>query len=333
MSAAEQTGPDDLAREAAAWFARMRGPDAETQQGAFDVWLARSPDHRAAYNRASEVFALGKLLAEDPIAPPIRPRRRWRAPFAAALTCALAAGIWWGRDTPTGQQPSIVTAGAPDRPFLVTEPGEERLAQLSDGSTARLASDSRLAIAFGRTQRTLVLEQGSARFEVRHETRPFVVMAGGGSVTARGTMFDVALTRPGRVEVRLIRGVIDVQLPHPRSDRPAPVRRLVAGESIAYLVPPRPSPTPAIGFAQAPAAAGEADAEARSFTSVPVAALIAEANRSSARPIRLADGALGTERVSGRLRIDDTEKLARHLSGLFGWSVDARDPKELVLRP
>jgi len=107
----------------------------------------------------------------------------------------------------------------------------------------------------------------------------------------------------------------------------------VAGESIAFIVPPRPAPTP---FSpqlaqQSPAPVGDADA--RSFASVPVATLVAEANRSAARPIRLADSDLGNERVSGRLRVDDTEKLARRLSGLFGWSVDMRDPKVIVLRP
>ena len=218
--------------------------------------------------------------------------------------------------------------------MLATEPGEERLARLEDGSTARLASDSRLAIAFGKAQRLLILEKGSARFDVHHETRPFIVMAGGGSVTARGTMFDVDLTKTGQVEVRLIRGVIAVQLPHPRPDRSAPVRRLVAGESIAFIVPPSLSPlTPQIAASQAAAGPIDDDLDARSFTSVPVATLVAEANRSATRPIRLADGAFCDERVSGRLRVDDTEKLARRLSGLFGWSVDTSDPKVIVLKP
>jgi transmembrane sensor len=250
------------------------------------------------------------------------------------MTCLLAAAIWFGvRDQPSPQQAASVSP-APARQLLATEPGEERLAQLEDGSTARLASDSRLAIAFGRTRRLLVLEKGSARFDVRHEARPFIVMAGGGSVTARGTMFDVDLTRTGQVEVRLIRGMIDVQLPHPRPNQTAPVRRLVAGESIAFVVPRSLSPlTPQIPATQAVAGPSDDDMDARSFASVPVATLVAEANRSATRPIRLADGALGDERVSGRLRVDDTEKLARRLSGLFGWSVDTSDPKVIVLKP
>jgi len=323
----------ELAREAATWFARMRGPDGETRRDEFDAWLARGPEHLAAYNRASEVFALGKLLVEGPAAVS-KPRHVWRVPLAAAMTCLLAGGVWFGTQYKVAPPQVAAEIGAPVRPVLITEPGEERLARLEDGSTARLASDSRLAIAFGKGQRVLVLEKGAARFDVHHETRPFIVMAGGGSVTARGTMFDVSLTKPGQVQVRLIRGVIDVQLPHPGPHQAAPIRRLVAGESIAFIVPPRPAPaslSPQLAQ-ESPAPIG-GDADARSFASVPVATLVAEANRSATRPIRLADSDLGDERVSGRLRVDDTEKLARRLSGLFGWSVDLRDPKVIVLRP
>jgi len=334
MSRSDDLAPDELAREAATWFACMRGPDAAARQGEFEAWLARAPEHLAAYNRASEVFALGKLLADEPVAVPKPRHRRRYAPLAAVMTCLLAAGVWLGiRDRPVPQEPAS-TPPASVRRLVATEPGEVRLSRLADGSSARLASDSRLAIAFGRTQRLLVLEKGSARFDVHHEARPFVVVAGGGSVTARGTMFDVDLTKTGQVEVRLIRGVIDVQLPHKRMDQTAPVRRLVAGESIAFVVSRTASPAaPQATAALAPTSPVEPDADAQSFASVPVAALIAEANRTATRPIRLGDATLGDERVSGRLRVDDTEKLARRLSGLFGWSVDTRDPKVIVLRP
>src|SRR5438270_410705 len=95
MSMPEEPAPDDLARDAATWFARMRGPDADARQGEFEAWLAGAPEHRAAYNRASEVFALGKLLADEPVAAAM-PRRRWRrVPLAAAMACLLAAGTWF----------------------------------------------------------------------------------------------------------------------------------------------------------------------------------------------------------------------------------------------
>jgi transmembrane sensor len=72
-------------------------------------------------------------------------------------------------------------------------------------------------------------------------------------------------------------------------------------------------------------------AAARDFDAVPIAALVAEANRSALRPIRLADASLGAQRVSGRFRVDDPELLARRLGALFGRAVDVGDPREIVL--
>ena len=63
-----ETGPpaeDQLLQEAAAWFARMRGPDAEASRDEFEAWLARGALHRRAYNRAAEIFAMGKVLGDN----------------------------------------------------------------------------------------------------------------------------------------------------------------------------------------------------------------------------------------------------------------------------
>ena len=57
-------GGDALDAQAAHWFARMRAPDAEASREAFETWLAERPEHRSAYSRAAEIFAMGKLLAE-----------------------------------------------------------------------------------------------------------------------------------------------------------------------------------------------------------------------------------------------------------------------------
>jgi transmembrane sensor len=332
------TGPDDiaaeaLAREAANWFAKMRGPDATARQGDFEAWLARGPEHRAAYNRAGEVFALGKFLSEEPTAVPTRRAKPWRAPLATAMASLFAAGIWFGVQhhdaAPTGLQAPPGTLVR----MLATEAGEERLVRLEDGSTVRLTGASRVSVRYGPAKRVLTLLLGSARFDVQHDGRPFIVLAGGGSVTARGTLFDVTLKRADHVEVRLLRGAIDVQLPGADRGGIAPVRRLEAGESIAYLVPVPPS-----GATRDPglAAAGLArmgGAEIRDLDSVPVRLLLAEVNRDAARPIRLADARIGDERISGRLRVDDTARLAHQLSVVFGWSIDTHDPREIVLKP
>lgn len=314
--------PERLEREAAAWFARMRGPDAAAAQAAFEAWLGQSAAHRSAYSRAAEIFAMGKLLAEAEVPAPQRQRRTLAVPLTVCIACALAGGSWLALREPAGVPPKTLAIAADERRTLFTITGETRTIRLADGSAVRLGGGTRLETAFDAGQRTVRLSQGTARFEVAHESRPFVVLAGGGSVTARGTVFDVAVAEGKRIEVRLLEGAVDVALPTSASKAAKPeVRRLAAGERLSFV--PARAVTPTAGVAIA----------ARDFEAVPVAVLIAEANRSAARPIRLADAALGDQRVSGRFRVDDTELLARRLAALFGRTADRSDPREIVLRP
>ncbi len=336
--------PDELAREGAAWFARMRGPDAAASEAEFEDWLAQDGAHRGAYNRAAEIFAMGKLLA-DPgpapaSAPAMRPQSRRTlsvAMVAAGTACILAAGAWLRMhdEAAPGAANDRADAGAVTlaRQSLTTRAGRSRTMTLPDHSTVRLAENSTLEVAFDHNSRRLRLLRGAARFAVAHEHRPFVVLAGGGSVTARGTLFDVALTPLGHVDVHLLRGTIDVA-PPPQAGAAttAPiVQRLTAGERVSFAArAPTPLASPAMSDF---AAAIPSVPQARDFAGIPVAELVAEANRGAARPIRLANPEITGQRVSGRFRIDDTELLARRLAVLFGGTVDLKDPRAIVLKP
>jgi len=337
MTSADGRPEDDgeaLAREAAHWFARMRSPDAEDSGVEFEAWLAQDPEHLVAYNRAAEVFAMGKLLSEPyQSVPSPAPARRRRVPawaLATAAACVVGIGGWTALrgpgPAPTSQQ---AIAGTTDHRRISTIAGETRVVRLADGSTVHLGDGTILDVDIGGPQRDLRLLQGQARFEVAHEQRPFIVHAGGGSVTARGTIFEVALTRTGKVDVRLLQGAVDVALPRQAPTTPSAIRKLAAGEGVSFAaqpVSPKPTTTPA-GAAPSPSAA------ARDFEATPVAELVALANRGAMRPIRLADAPLAGQRVSGRFRVDDTELLARRLGALFGRDVDASHPGEIVLTP
>ena len=313
--------PERLAREAAEWCARMRGPGAPASQAEFEAWLGRSAAHRSAYNRSAEIFAMGKLLADREAPPSPRQRRPLALALTACVACALAGGGWLAlRPVADGPRRAAATAAAEQR-TLSTVAGEVRMVRLADGSGVQLGAGTLLETAFDAGRRTIRLWRGQARFEVAHEGRPFVVLAGGGSVTARGTVFDVAVADGRRIEVRLLEGAVDVALPATASKAGRPeVRRLAAGESLSFV------PAPAASRAASPAIA------ARDFEAVPVAVLVAEANRGAARPIRLADTTLADQRVSGRFRVDDTELLAQRLAALFGRTADLSDSREIVLR-
>lgn len=341
---------DQLLEEGSLWFARMRGPDAETHRSEFEAWLARGAAHRGAYNRAGEIFALGKFLAESPTATASQDRGAriggppwWKGLAMALVFLSVGTGAWIKRDAlfqAFENAPEIAAEQAPTLPpgiKLATAVGERRTFTLADGSKVTLDADSQLLAALGTERREFRLEHGRARFDVAHENRPFVVFAGGGSVTARGTIFDVILSRSDGVTVRLLRGAVDVVRPNGSGDAKAAVARLSPGEELSFRaagVPDIgasmktpgalvPAPTPAL----VPTAA-----TAREYSMAPLSAVIAEANEGSSTPIRVADPAVGALKVSGRFRIDDPERVADRLATLFDLEIDRTSSDEIVLR-
>jgi transmembrane sensor len=161
-------------------------------------------------------------------------------------------------------------------------------------------------------RRDLTLERGRARFAVAHETRPFFVAAGGGSVKAVGTVFDVGLTGTGRVDVRLLKGAIEVDVSSRDSGGPQ-VRRLVAGQALTFGGSAQP-------HLSALARSGDANwpAGLRDFDGVRVADVIADANRYASVPLRAATPDIANARISGTFRVDESTALAANIAEVLG---------------
>ncbi|QJR02785.1 hypothetical protein HH800_11680 [Sphingobium yanoikuyae] len=339
---------DQLTREGSLWFARMRGPDADSYRPQFEHWLSLGASHRDAYERAGEIFALGRFLAsqreeieaEANDNEPGRHYWKWTA-IAASLLLALGAGGWFANSElrgSAGRTPQVAQLDvhtATERGLYDTVVGGRRNIRLADGSVVELDEGSELATDFSKSRRELRLERGRARFEVAHEGRPFIVLAGGGSVTARGTVFDVILGRDKRVTVRLLRGAVDVERPQGAKGggTVAAVARLEPGEVLSFA---------AITSVVLPGITSKAVVEPvvlkpdqpliREYERTPLSAVVAEANRDSATSIRLADPGLGALRVSGRFRVDNADQVADRLAVLFDLDVERTRSDEITLR-
>src|SRR3546814_15701928 len=80
----------------------MRGPDAQSYRPQFEHWLSLGASHRDAYERAGEIFALGRFLAsqreeieaETNDNEPVGHGWKWVA-LAASLLLAIGAGGWF----------------------------------------------------------------------------------------------------------------------------------------------------------------------------------------------------------------------------------------------
>ena len=342
MSGAGRDDKDQLWSEATLWFARMRSPDAEAFRPEFEEWLARGALHRRYYNRASEHWMHSTAAySEEPsrahsttnVPAPPRQAGRGRGAIAAAIAGSVliaSSTILFvahrGEESRAG--PSAAEAHPPSTTQYTTAEGEQRGVQLADGSVVILDSETVLRVKLGAAIRRLELDRGKARFDVAHEARPFVVFAGGGSITAHGTVFDVRVTPDHRVSVRLVRGSVDVRFPAAARPHVEPLpRRLHPGETVSFdaaakQAADQPNASPARAQAEA----------ARDYRDVRLADLVSEANRHAAVPIRFADPAIGAQTVSGRFRTDDTALLAERLAALFNLVVDHSSGAEILLR-
>lgn len=322
--AAEPDPNLDVRSEAAMWLSRMQRPDRERFRSQFEEWLNAEPGHLSAYNKATARFHDARLLSASV---------RWKAAerrsimgsrmaYHAAwsiLLVLLAGGLLWlilpAVGLGSGEKPSSTFAGAvPQVARFEARQGRIASERLSDGSVATIDTGAKLRVAFAGDSRDLWLERGRARFAVVHDGRPFVVHAGGGNVTATGTLFDVTVDADGAVRVTLLEGGVDVR---PKDSSPSYVRSLRPGETLRFTSIDSSGEVRADGRQESAWPQGIAE-----FDAAPLSEVIEQANRYADRPIRLGDERLAFTKVSGRFRIDKADRLAGNLAHMLDLNVE-----------
>jgi transmembrane sensor len=277
----------ELAEAARRWVIRVQDPAFADWDG-FTEWLERDPAHLDAYEAALADGAWGaELLASAPVE--AQPRRNWWLPAGTAAAAAIAVVGGWAvldRDAPAQQ--------------IATAPGEHRTIDLADGSKLALNGGTRVTIDPD-TPRHVVLEQGEARFEVRHDASdPFVVLSGGARLVDAGTIFNVA--RDGdALEVGVAEGAVIYE---PGADEV----RLAPGDTLRRS---GKGAKPVLGRAKAQAIGSWASGELQ-YDEPSLDEVARDLTRSLGKPVRTTRG---TERISftGTLMLQGTpeEVLAR----------------------
>ncbi|HEY1107672.1 MAG TPA: FecR domain-containing protein, partial [Opitutaceae bacterium] len=296
-----------IGREAAEWRVKQDRGLTPSEQDAFLQWLAASPEHRAWFARQDESWRDLDLLAswrpehsEEPnpdlLARPARLRRgRWLgAVLALAASIAVAAGIfWWTR---------------PEAGTFVAPVGGYERRTLADGSVVELNRGASLEVRFTPTERRVRLVEGEAQFKVtKNPQRPFIVTAGGVSVRAVGTAFNVRLGG-GDVEVLVTEGAVRVNPPAPAKEASgkapsAPAAAAPASEGQPLVTAGQRTVVSLAPQAVAPAVVPvTADDLARllawqpqllDFSSAPLSRVVTEFNRRNHLQIVVADEELG----------------------------------------
>lgn len=305
----------DAREQAEAWYARLMAPDcSHREREAFERWRLQ-PGHAEAYavterllagvdtlaDRDPRLEALMQRARRRPPAPTRRPRHWGAWAVAASMVVAVALGLRFGPALFTGPEPVQYAAA-----------GEGRTLTLEDGSSVQLDVASRFTVSLGRKQRSLELQEGRALFEVAHDAaRPFVVRVGGGSVTALGTRFQVR-HEGGRITITLIEGSVAVarqagQASGTQRIRLQPGEQLSwSGDSADWTL--RPADTEAaLGWTRGRLI----------FRGTPLAEVVAEVNRYSARKLVLTDSSLAALPVHGNFVAGDAGRVIAALGAVL----------------
>ena len=294
-------------REASDWVARLGGQAGAEDHAAFRRWRDADPRHAAAEDRLAAIWnqagRLSRSKAAGGVPADTRPARPRALGFALAASLAavvlittLLLGSSWLPGSTSQQDPMLFAAAV----------GEIREIELPDGSRLTLDSASRVEAAFTDGERKLTLREGRARFQVAHETRPFLVRAGASEVVATGTLFDVSLIG-GRTTVLLLEGSVEVraEVDRGKRERLAPGQKLILAASA-----PAERQRAARGDAAWPTRMLEFD-----DTRLDEAAALA--NRYSKVQLKLGDERIRGLRVNGAFRAGDANGFAQSLAMAF----------------
>ena len=331
-----------IEREAAAWVVREERGLTAAEQDALSHWLAADPSHgeilrerRWAWREFDRIAGLPATLTPAPDPDLLAPRAarskgsspRWRV-FAWVSAAAAAATIllWVAeapRKVPSGQL-------APSRlSTALAAPCEQRT--LEDGSLVQLNRGAQLSIDFTAGVRRVRLMRGEAHFAVaKNPERPFVVEAGGVTVRAVGTAFNVQLTSAA-VEVVVAEGRVAVGREAEAHSTPM---ASVLDARQRVVVPLRET-----GLGPPAVTLSEAELTARlvwqprmlDFTDAPLASVVEELNRRN--PVQLVpeSAALRELRVNASIRSDNVEGFVRLLESSFDLRAEWRSETEIVL--
>jgi len=331
---------------AARWHARLMAPDCTLREREqFEAWLGQSPENLLAFEEAKALWAgLDGLEDDEVLAPHVVAALELEAdPFIAQWTRA-AEGVARARPTPhrrrwlamaTGVAAAVILAvvvlwpstrvQTPPVPYAATDRIES--VRLADGSVIALDLDTAVAARIDGERRSVELQRGRAVFDVaRDASRPFVVDAGVGTVTALGTRFQVQRSG-GHVSVTLLEGVVGIST---AADSTAGGRmlRLVPGQTARY------APETASWSVQA------ADASALTswsegfhvFGATPLGQAIADINRYSDVMLVLASPDMESLSVSGSFKLGDGKAVAEALPYALPVKTEARDGKIVISR-
>ena len=319
-----RTENPDVLEQAVDWFVRLRAGSVSTaDRHAHAEWLAADTEHARVYASVEQDWQeldgledrARSRLAQLNLKGARRQRHRaWGVGSLAAAAAALVVVVLLVqlRDRPTEQRFETVKA-------------EQRQIALQDGSRVHLNTDSEIDVRFAASAREVTLHRGEGFFDVGYDPRrPFIVRAGGSSVTAVGTRFAVLLggrndltvtVLEGQVAIAPSVGSLDTFPPSPDAAEPAGVE---PSPGRLFLAPDRQARLGPDGSIRAVEVVNAEDVTAWQtgklvFDNAPLREVVREVSRYTPGEIRVASG-VPDHPVTGIIQIRSAGSMADLLS-------------------
>lgn len=335
-----------VAENAATWVLEEEAGLTSNRKRSLEAWLAASDDNLAAYHEALFAYdAVGRLGAEKELmalrqaalrAQPEGSRLSVRLAVAglAALTLSGLAGWWVSDGAPFGfgLGEALVGQRHPGAARYETAVGERSTVRLPDGSLVSLNTESAIQVLYNGSERGVRLLAGQAVFTVAHDqTQPFRVYAADRVVTATGTAFEVYLAGD-LLRVAMLEGSVDVRNSRETSVLFSSTDALRSRETLSAgeVLTAGPGAPTRIRRDDVERLLGWRDGLVV-FQDTPLTEAVKEMNRYTAKPIILADVAVGRHRVSGTFRLGDAERFAVTLGELFPINVSSSEDGRTIL--
>lgn len=292
---------DQIADEAATWCMRLHDERcSDEERKAFKCWLKRDPIHAAEYQAMLEIWTVSGQLPAQKVLPgediEIQRTRgvRSRLLLAAATSVLLAVALGWA----FGLLPHGYHRYQAQHALLKV--------LLTDDSVVQLNRGTSLSFLNFRNRRQVLLNEGEAFFEVKHDVaHPFVVKAGDGHIVVTGTAFNVwkyqdqvvVTVQEGSVKVSAHGDTVDLspgRQAHYSDESPFPrVNAIDLNEALAWQQGKLVINNLSLGNA------------------LPLI------NRYLEKPVYLADQTTGELRIGGIFNTDDIPGLVRRLPGVL----------------
>lgn len=310
---------DLVLAEASAWLARLQGSSrTAAAEAAFKAWVAEDVVHARAFARVTETWEIIPGAAQLNTARTSARTRSRRRVLQVLAACLLLAMIGGG-----------VTLYELRDPVYQTLVGGQQTVMLDDGTRITLNTDTRLTVAYTRTERRIVLSRGEAIFkDTEDPQRPFVVQAGDRKVRALGTAFDVR-SDSRLLEVTLMEGRVEVSSvgfgrPDARADETtvlSPGERMTVRSNGGQTLD-RPNLDAITAWQR-----GET-----MFDNATLAEVMVELNRYGKTHVRLDDPTLAQLRVSGVFTTRDPVEAARAIAKLHNLNIVSSGQSVVITR-